>query len=50
MIIKLFLNLKSGIEWKGKNIRAEDEMSSRKKITEENFNEFSDDIMNRSWF
>lgn len=39
-----------GIEWKGKNIKAEDEMSSRKKLTEENFNEFSDDIMNRNWF
>jgi hypothetical protein len=37
-----------GIEWKGFNILAEDEMQNRKPLTSENIDE--NDILNRPWF
>ena len=37
-----------GIEWKAKQLLNEDELSSRKDLTEENSD--SQDILNRSWF
>ena len=39
-----------GIEWKAKSLDAQDELSSRKKITEKNIDEHSDSILERSWF
>ena len=39
-----------GIEWKARSLDAEDELSSRKKITERNGEDYRDDIMNRDWF
>lgn len=39
-----------GIEWKARSLDAEDELSSRKKITERNGDDYRDDIMSRDWF
>ena len=39
-----------GIEWKARSLNAEDELSSRKKITETNYDEHNDDILTRPWF
>ena len=39
-----------GIEWKSRSLDAENEMAHRKKITDENGDDYSDDIMNRDWF
>ena len=39
-----------GIEWKAYSLNAENELSSRKKITEANEHEHSDSILERDWF
>ena len=39
-----------GIEWKSRSLDAENEMAHRKKITDENGDDYSDDIMSRDWF
>ena len=39
-----------GIEWKARSLDAEDELSSRRKITERDGDSYSDDIMQRDWF
>ena len=39
-----------GIEWKAYSLDAENELASRKKITEANIDEHSDSILDRPWF
>lgn len=39
-----------GIEWKAYSLDAENELASRKKITEANMHEHSDSILDRPWF
>ena len=39
-----------GIEWKARSLDAENELASRKKITEKDEDSYSDDIMSRDWF
>ena len=39
-----------GIEWKARSLDAENELNSRKRITEQNGEDYRDDIMNRDWF
>ena len=39
-----------GIEWKARSLDAENELSSRKRITEKDGDDYRDDIMLRDWF
>ena len=39
-----------GIEWKARSLDADSELQSRKRITEENGEDYRDDIMGRDWF
>ena len=39
-----------GIEWKARSLDADSELQLRKRITEENGEDYRDDIMGRDWF
>lgn len=39
-----------GIEWKARSLDAQEELNSRKKLTEQNEHEHSDHILERDWF